>query len=71
LCQHGIGAPQDYDEALKYYELLAKDRHEPAQLGCAQIFHAKKDLDKAFEYCQMAAQQDYLAALNLLTCLRK
>ncbi len=62
----GIGVPQDFKEAVKYYRKVAEGGFPPAQYKLAIAYYLgqgiEKDLEKSVKWYQKAAEQGHVEA---------
>ena len=64
--EHGLGVPQDDDEAVKWYKLSAKLRSPSAEFNLGALFMRKKDYESARIWYESSASHGYLPALYRL-----
>ena len=70
MYQNGLGAPQDYAEALKWYHLAAAQGHASAQYNLGVMYDmgqgVAQDKSEAVRWWQLAARQGHTRAMDAL-----
>lgn len=68
IYDNGVGVPQDYKEAAKWYRIAAEKGHAKAQYRLAEMHHLGKGVLKggSYKWFRMAAEQGYAIAQSRL-----